>query len=75
MIWVFLYNFLSSMLHKYTATLQEHLRNLDEKTKEMLVIVNQQIGVSLCLYIPDILVITGKASLYLQGNQVIRATR
>ena len=49
---------------------QAHLNNLNAKTSEMIMEVNGAIGQSICMNTEDILVVTGVAGMYTQGNKV-----
>ena len=49
---------------------QAHLNNLKTKTSEMIVEVNGAIGHQICVGTEDLLVVTGVAGMFTQGNKV-----
>ena len=64
------------MLPKTSSNLfQAHQNNLNAKTKAMIIEVNFAIGTSICVDTEDILVVTGVAGMFTQGNMVKQMRR
>ena len=49
---------------------QAYSKSLDQKARSMVFEVNAAIGVSICMDAEDILVVSGKAATFHQGNTV-----
>ena len=60
----------TDLQNKNTSDFQVHLENLKTKTMNMITEVNGAIGQSICMDIPDVLVVSSGAAMFHEGNKV-----